>query len=574
MLFSTTVGYGQTPNTFDGSYCPGPGVSGDEYAPSTGSYTTGPISSGSGTCDIKQIWAKVDTGGGFLRLGFKIGNSGTALFRLYIDADNDPLSGLLTDTFGGTGIPAGGAEFVLQINSNSGATKLFEATSGSTISEIGLIPGGLAGLNGNSTGCVGNDGQFLEFYIPFESIGFDLCDPNQPGTINIARYAAVSGGSVNSSLCSNNSLNFGVSLSGTVTPNQIICEGENSGLLTLAVSGGGLNTVTTWQSSTDGLNYSNVGGTAFTYSPGVLSVGTHYFRDQIQNLAICTSTFASSPAIITVNALPTLIITNPQAVCGGSVDLTNAAITSGSSAGVFTYFTDANLTAPVPNATAVTTGTYYIKLTNSNGCITSGAVVVSQSPQPVLNIINPAAVCSPSTVNLTSSAVTAGSTLEGGTLTYYATEAHAIAGTPTINGSSIAISGTYYIKVTTIGGCYDIEPVVVTIDAQPVVSNQPNQTLCNTSTFTMTQSAPSVGTGVWTLVSGTATITTPSLPTTTITGVAAGTSATVKWTVTNGTCSAFDEVTVQNDEQPVVSNQPNQTLCNTSTFTMTQSAPS
>jgi len=90
----------------------------------------------------------------------------------------------------------------------------------------------------------------------------------------------------------------------------------------------------------------------------------------------------------------------------------------------------------------------------------------------------------------------------------------------------------------------------------------------------MTQSAPSVGTGVWTLVSGTATITSPSSPTTTITGVVAGTSATVKWTVTNGTCSAFDEVTVQNDVQPVVSNQPNQTLCDTSTFTMTQSAPS
>ena len=91
---------------------------------------------------------------------------------------------------------------------------------------------------------------------------------------------------------------------------------------------------------------------------------------------------------------------------------------------------------------------------------------------------------------------------------------------------------------------------VLTVDQQPVVSNQPNQTQCNTSTFTMTQSAPSPGTGIWTLISGSATITTPSSPTTTITAVAAGTSATVRWTVTNGTCSAFDEVTVTNYANP------------------------
>ncbi|RVT74997.1 DUF11 domain-containing protein, partial [Flavobacterium sufflavum] len=45
-------------------------------------------------------------------------------------------------------------------------------------------------------------------------------------------------------------------------------------------------------------------------------------------------------------------------------------------------------------------------------------------------------------------------------------------------------------------------------------------------------------------------ITTPNSPATTITGVAAGTSVTVKWTVTNGTCSAFDNVTLQNNAAP------------------------
>jgi hypothetical protein len=61
-------------------------------------------------------------------------------------------------------------------------------------------------------------------------------------------------------------------------------------------------------------------------------------------------------------------------------------------------------------------------------------------------------------------------------------------------------------------------------------------------TFTMTAQAPTTGTGIWTLQSGTATITTPSSPTTTVTGVPIGTSATLRWTVTSGSCTTNDAV--------------------------------
>lgn len=61
-------------------------------------------------------------------------------------------------------------------------------------------------------------------------------------------------------------------------------------------------------------------------------------------------------------------------------------------------------------------------------------------------------------------------------------------------------------------------------------------------TFTMAATPPSVGTGTWSIVSGTATITTPNSPTTTVTGIATGTSATLRWTVTDGACSVTDDV--------------------------------
>ncbi len=67
---------------------------------------------------------------------------------------------------------------------------------------------------------------------------------------------------------------------------------------------------------------------------------------------------------------------------------------------------------------------------------------------------------------------------------------------------------------------------------------------CSTST-TLSGNTPSIGTGTWSVISGTASITTPSSPTSTVTGLALGTSATLRWTISNGSCvSSFDDVII------------------------------
>lgn len=69
-------------------------------------------------------------------------------------------------------------------------------------------------------------------------------------------------------------------------------------------------------------------------------------------------------------------------------------------------------------------------------------------------------------------------------------------------------------------------------------------TACVTST-TLTGNTPANGTGTWTVVSGTATITSPNSPTSTVTGLAIGASATLRWTISNGYCgSSSDDVVI------------------------------
>jgi hypothetical protein len=45
-------------------------------------------------------------------------------FRIYLDTDNNPLTGLNTDSFGGA-LPVDGAEYILEINAKNNSTFRF-----------------------------------------------------------------------------------------------------------------------------------------------------------------------------------------------------------------------------------------------------------------------------------------------------------------------------------------------------------------------------------------------------------------------------------------------------------------
>ncbi|WP_299012304.1 Ig-like domain-containing protein [uncultured Polaribacter sp.] len=258
-----------------------------------------------------------------------------------------------------------------------------------------------------------------------------------------------------------------------------------------------LNLTPTITGESGGL-FSSTVGLVIDFSTGVIDVsnsipGTYTVTYTTQNPGSNSETDT-----ITIYQSPVLEINNPAAVCSPSnIDLTANAITNGSSAGTLSYFLDANATSSLANPNQVnTSGTYFIKLTNDlTGCETVKPVEVIINESPVLEINNPAAVCSPSSVDLTANAITNGSS--AGTLSYYS---DANATSSLANPNRVNTSGTYFIKLTNdLTGCETVKPVEVLINESPVLEINNPAAVCSPSSVDLTANAITNGSSTGTL---------------------------------------------------------------------------
>ena len=117
----------------------------------------------------------------------------------------------------------------------------------------------------------------------------------------------------------------------------------------------------------------------------------------------------------------------------------------------------------------------------------------------------------------------------------------------TANFSAAATSGT--LTVTPSNACGDgtARTFAITVSATPTTAAAGTDInpACGVTTATLAGNNPTAGTGAWSVVSGTATITTPSAYNSGVTGLAVPGTATLRWTISNSPCAAStDDVVI------------------------------
>ncbi|MBA2498880.1 MAG: hypothetical protein H0V30_04060 [Chitinophagaceae bacterium] len=306
------------------------------------------------------------------------------------------------------------------------------------------------------------------------------------------------------------------------------------------VSGAG-GTVTTPTSAT-----STFSGTA-----GI----TYTLRWTISN-SPCTA--STDDVVITFNRNPTTSAAGADqtgtATCGLTTVTLDANIPSVGT-GAWSIVSGAGGTVTTPtSATSTFSGTagttYTLRWTISNSPCTASTddVVITFNRNPTTSAAGAdqtgPATCGFTTITLAANAPTVGTGAwsiisgAGGTVT-----------TPTSNTSTFSgTAGTTYTLRWTISNSpctASTDDVTITFNSSPTTSNAgADQTVaatCGSPSVTLAGNTPSVGTGVWSIVSGTGgTITTPTSATSTFSG-AHGTTYTLRWTISNSPCTASSD---------------------------------
>ena len=331
-----------------------------------------------------------------------------------------------------------------------------------------------------------------------------------------------------------------------------ICLGTSTSIGSATNTTGG-GEIYSWSPST-GLSSASSPNPTFTPT----SVGTTTFT-LTKTVGSCSTT---DQVIVTVLGVTAPSIA-PLTVCSGTSIVVGPTSVDPSLSYLWSPTTGlSNPTIANPTATLTASQTYTLTITNPIGCQAVSTVVIGVNPTPVPTVTVPnISTCAGSSASF--SPVVSPS----GTYNYQWTPAtnlsSAIVANPTVNTNIIA-TNTYTLLVTDQNsGCYNsVSNVTAIVSDAPTSNAGADQTKCNNSIFSMAATATN-GTGFWTVVSGTATIALPSSATTTVT--LTGTSAVLRWTVTNGSCVAIDDVTINNT---IINAGIDQTVCQNSTATM------
>ncbi|SMC70486.1 DUF7507 domain-containing protein [Pedobacter africanus] len=274
---------------------------------------------------------------------------------------------------------------------------------------------------------------------------------------------------------------------GGIAGNQTICNGSAPVALTSSTGGSGGTSGATaayrWEQSADGgTSWTAIpGATTTTYAPAALTTTTQFRRVYSTTLNGVSCEAATNPVTITVqNITGAGTIGANQSICTGTVPAAFTSVTNGSGSA------GATLSYKWESSTNGTLWTTINNATSAGYTPTAALTATTQFRRTTISTLNSVACSSvPSNV------------------------------------------------------------VTVTVNQVPTTANAGQDAeQFNSGVFTLQGNAPAVGTGLWTVASGIATIDDPANRNTTVT-IAENTSATLRWSISNGPCAiSADDVKI------------------------------
>ena len=245
---------------------------------------------------------------------------------------------------------------------------------------------------------------------------------------------------------------------------------------------------------------------------------------------------------ITVNNLPTVLITGDNTICNGE-----STVLTASEATTYSWSTGSSSDSTIVNPTTNTI--YTVTAIDVNGCVNTANSTVTVNALPVVTISGPTTICNGETTTLT-----------GNGASSYVWNTSATTNAINVNPSTGITD--YSVVGTGANGCVDSAQATVTVNPKPVAVVTGNSSICDGETLTLTASGGSDF--EWSTTETTATINVLPTDTTTYTVV-----------VTTNGCADTASITINHIPLPSITAFTDTTifLGQSATITATSSTP-
>ncbi|GAB4477534.1 MAG: hypothetical protein OHK0057_27350 [Thermoflexibacter sp.] len=205
--------------------------------------------------------------------------------------------------------------------------------------------------------------------------------------------------------------------------------------------------------------------------------------------------------VVTINPLPTAQAGSDQEVCSGNIITLGGSPTAYGGAGGYSYewspetgLSSTSIANPQLELTFPGDYTYYLTVTDEEGCIARDTVEIVVYPNPIANAGEDTEVCVGSPVQLGGAVPASGGT--GSSYTYSWTPSTGL-DDATIGNPNLTLTSpgtyTYTLQVTDIKGCIATDQVVIVIHNSPTASAGEDKKICSGSSVIIGGSPTAVG---------------------------------------------------------------------------------